>query len=64
MNVNLSGEFADGLLVTQDGGNTPGVVDDEGEERDNTNFKFVRWGGVARAMGLEIETKDRVRKKE
>ena len=50
--------------MTQDGGNAPDVVDDEGEERDNTNFKLVRWGDVARAMALEIETKDRARKKE
>jgi 3-phytase len=64
VNVNLGGEFTEGLLVTQDGGNTPDVVDDEGEERDNTNFKFVRWGDIARAMGLEIETQDRMRKRE
>ena len=64
VNVNLGGEFTEGLLVTQDGGNTPDVIDDEGEERDNTNFRFGRWGDLARVLGLDIETKDRVRKKE
>ena len=60
-NVNLGGRFRQGLLVMQDGGNSPDVADEEGETRDNTNFKFVRWADVAHAMGLEIETTDRVR---
>ena len=41
-----------GLVVAQDGGNTPDVLDEEGEKRDNTNFKFVRWLDVADALGL------------
>jgi len=36
----------------------------KGEERDNTNFKFVRWADVAHAMGLTMDTTDRVRKQE
>ena len=63
VNVNLGGEFTQGLLVAQDGGNTPDVLDEEGEERDNTNFKFVRWADLAHAMGLDIDTTDRVRKR-
>jgi 3-phytase len=63
VNVNLGGAFTEGLLVTHDGGNTPDFADDEGEERDNTNFKFVRWADVAHAMGLDIDTTDRVRKR-
>jgi 3-phytase len=63
VNVNLGGEFTQGLLVVHDGGNIPEVRDEEGEERDNTNFKFVRWADVAHAMGLDIDTTDRVRKK-
>jgi 3-phytase len=63
VNVNLGGEFTQGLLVTHDGGNTPDVLDAEGEERDNTNFKFVRWADVAHAMGLDIDTTNRVRKR-
>ncbi len=51
VNVNLGGEFTQGLLVAQDGGNTPDVLDEEGEERDNTNFKFVRWADVAQRDG-------------
>lgn len=41
-----------GLLVVQDGDNTPDVTDAEGEVRTNTNFKFVDWGDLARATGL------------
>ena len=63
VNVNLGGAFTQGLLVTHDGSNTPEVLDDEGEELDNTNFKFVRWADVAQAMGLDIDTTDRVRKR-
>jgi len=63
VNVNLGGQFTQGLLVAQDGGNTPDVLDEEGEDRDNTNFKFVRWADLAHAMGLDIDTKDRVRKR-
>ena len=62
VNVNLGGDFTQGLLVAHDGGNTPDVFDEEGEELDNTNFKFVRWADVAHAMGLKIDTTDRVRK--
>ena len=32
VNVNLGGEFTEGLLATQDGGNTPDVKDDEEKE--------------------------------
>ena len=63
VNVNLGGEFTQGLLVAHDGGNIPDVLDEDGEERDNTNFKFVRWADVAHAMGLDIDTTDRVRKR-
>lgn len=45
-NVPLGG-FRQGLLVVQDGANTPDVLDPDGEVRDNTNFKFVSWGAVA-----------------
>lgn len=58
----MAGDFTEGLLVAHDGGNTPDVLDEEGEARDNTNFKFVRWADVAHAMGLTIDTTDRVRK--
>ncbi|HEY5820527.1 MAG TPA: phytase [Propionibacteriaceae bacterium] len=42
-----------GLLVVQDGQNTPDVVDGEGETRTNTDFKYVDWGELAQATGLQ-----------
>ena len=63
VNANLGGEFTQGLLVVQDGSNTPDVLDEAGEEHDNTNVKFVRWADLAAAMGLDIDTTDRVRKR-
>jgi 3-phytase len=53
-NLNLGGDFETGLLVVQDGHNTPGVYDEAGEMLDNANFKYVRWGDIADAMGLDI----------
>lgn len=38
--------FPRGLLVVQDGDNTPEVLDGDGEARANTNVKFVDWGAV------------------
>lgn len=40
----LGPRFPTGLLVVHDGENTPAVTAD-GEVRENTNFKFVRWSG-------------------
>jgi 3-phytase len=40
--------FPGGLLVVQDGENTPGVPGDDGEARANTNFKFVDAGFLRR----------------
>lgn len=48
--------FPLGILVAQDGDNKPDVVDAEGEERANTNFKYVQWGDVASSLGLVIDT--------
>lgn len=44
--------FPTGLLVVHDGSNSPVVVDDEGEERANTDFKYLRWGDVLTATGV------------
>ncbi|MFI5496066.1 phytase [Actinoplanes sp. NPDC051859] len=55
LNVPL-GEFDEGLLVVQDGFNTPDVDDSEGEARTNTNFKFVEWDDVAEEAGLAVDT--------
>jgi 3-phytase len=40
--------FPGGLLVVHDGDNTPQVLDDEGEPRDNTNFKLLDAGFLRR----------------
>ncbi|UPK75583.1 phytase [Nocardioidaceae bacterium SCSIO 66511] len=45
--ADLGGAFEDGLLVVQDGDNTPDVPGDGGEARDNSNVKFVSWGEIA-----------------
>ncbi|WP_164928935.1 phytase [Gloeobacter violaceus] len=58
LNVPLGAAFPLGLLVTQDGGNTPEVSDNEGEARDNTNFKYTPWQSLAKAFPspLAIDT--------
>ncbi len=50
INIPLGFPFQAGLLVVHDGQNTPEGFDGEGEVRANTNFKFIRWGEVARAF--------------
>lgn len=56
LNVPLGSTFDEGLLVVQDGQNTPGVLDENGEERENTNFKFLEWDDVAEEVGLAVDT--------
>ncbi|WP_211116344.1 phytase [Glycomyces buryatensis] len=41
------GDFEDGLLVVQDGDNTP-----EGSDESSTNFKFVDWEDVVNGSGI------------
>lgn len=48
--ADLGGRFSNGLLVVQDGNNTPDVTGDDGEARDNTNVKFVSWTDVVPAL--------------
>lgn len=36
-------DFPQGLLVVQDGQNTPETIGSDGEPRPDTNFKLVRW---------------------
>lgn len=57
INVPLGREFPQGLLVTQDGDNTPEVLDNQGEPRAITNFKFTPWESIAKAFSkpLQIE---------
>jgi 3-phytase len=48
VNVALPG-FDGGLLVVQDGDNTP-----EGSDESSTNFKFLEWEDVAEDSGLDL----------
>lgn len=51
----LGPDFPRGLLVTQDGEDTPQTLDGEGEPRDQTNFKLVPWDAVAAATGPGLD---------
>ncbi|MEV6954197.1 phytase [Streptomyces sp. NPDC051183] len=48
----LGRKFPNGLLVVQDGHNTPVTTDPGGEARTDTNFKFVDLGRLKRATRL------------
>jgi 3-phytase len=50
INVPLNDMFHHGLLVVHDGANTPEVLDDAGEVRPNTNFKFIGWEAISQAF--------------
>ncbi|WP_425308953.1 phytase [Ammonicoccus fulvus] len=47
------GQYTEGLLVTHDEPESGPGVDDE---RDPTNFSYVSWGDIARALDLKINT--------
>lgn len=51
-------QFRKGVMVVQDGDNTPHQLDENGEARESTNFKFVPWESVATAFPkhLKIDT--------
>ncbi len=49
VNVSLPG-YDGGLLVLQDGDNTP-----EGSDESSTNFKFLAWEDVAEKSGLDLD---------
>ncbi|MGW7439148.1 phytase [Streptomyces sp. NPDC054849] len=48
----LGTKFPNGLLVVQDGANTPGSTGSDGEARTDTDFKFVDLGRLRRAAAL------------
>ncbi|MFH9988569.1 phytase [Streptomyces luteogriseus] len=50
LNAPLGSRYPNGLLVVQDGHNTPGETDGDGEVRDNTDFKFVDLRKVTSAL--------------
>ncbi|MGW7454799.1 phytase [Streptomyces sp. NPDC054787] len=52
MSAPLGTKFPNGLLVVQDGSNTPGTTGPDGEARTDTDFKFVDLGRLKRAARL------------
>jgi 3-phytase len=52
--LNLGGEFTNGLLVVQDGENTPYIFDEDNRAIDNANFKYTPWELIADEMGLVV----------
>jgi 3-phytase len=60
--ADFGGAFSGGLLVVQDGENTPEVPDAAGKARKNANFKFVRWSDIAKTLGLAVNAKGTVGK--
>ncbi|OEJ30554.1 phytase [Streptomyces subrutilus] len=48
----LGRRFPNGLLVVQDGANTPEAPGPDGQVRTDTDFKFVDWGRLQRAARL------------
>ncbi|MCG5213673.1 phytase [Streptosporangium soli] len=50
-NVPLGARYGKGLFVSHDGVNTPGTPD-----RENTDFKFVKWEDIADQLDLDTDT--------
>jgi len=66
VNANLGKGFSQGVLVMQDGDNQPPKLSlaqsptqsasHSGEQRESTNFKYVSWQEVAKALNLPVNT--------
>ena len=58
VNADLGKGFSQGVLVMQDGDNqarsTQGVK--ANQQRESTNFKYVPWAGIAKALNLPVST--------
>ena len=58
VNADLGKGFSQGVLVMQDGDNqaksTQGVK--AGQQRESTNFKYVPWTSIAKALNLPVNT--------
>ncbi|MEO3813997.1 phytase [Sphaerisporangium sp. B11E5] len=54
INVPLGRHYPKGLFVTHDGANTPETTTPDGEPRENTNFKYVKWDDIAHRLNLDI----------
>lgn len=50
------GPFSEGLLVMQDGENVTPNASTAEAERESSNFKYISWGEIARALDLPIDT--------
>lgn len=61
INAALGERFPQGLLVMQDGQNTPPVYDADGQPREGSNFKFVDWQSIASQLELTVDTTNRAR---
>jgi 3-phytase len=60
-NADFGGAFDDGLFVAMDGGNTPDILNEEGEAIENTNFKLVRWEDIAAQLDLIVDDEHDIR---
>ena len=60
-NADFGGPFGDGLFIAMDGGNTPDILDPEGETVENTNFKFVQWEDIADQLDLIVDDEHDIR---
>ena len=58
VNADLGKGFSQGVLIMQDGDNqaksTQGVK--ANQQRESTNFKYVPWAGIAKALNLPVNT--------
>lgn len=52
--VYLGKDYPKGLLVTQDGDATPEALDEEGEKRDQANFKFTPFDRIIKALDFDF----------
>jgi 3-phytase len=60
-NADFGAPFGDGLSIAMDGGNTPDILDPQGETVENTNFKFVQWHDVADQLELIVDDEQDIR---
>jgi len=57
INANLGKEFSQGVLIMQDGDNKPPKnAASQNSDRESTNFKYVSWADIAKALNLPVNT--------
>ena len=52
VSAHLNDRYPHGLLVVQDGNNTPEVYDADNDVREQINFKFIDWNSLSKNMDL------------